>query len=178
MTQLIQSRFLRAAPLALACVATIVMIPACDGATRPGGTLPEDIPRAFEGAGPDGLKQKLFITPPKNATDDPKALIEIESTVTNTGALTLEVITRSCVLLPEDLISPDNITFVPENPPDCEGRSADTLALTPGQSTPTVSGVFSIQGTSPGVYSVDARQMVKPSFLTRFRFRLPGVDPG
>jgi hypothetical protein len=161
----------------LCCALASTLIVACEGNTRPGGTLTEVIPTTYEEAGPDGLKQKLFITPPRNAVDDPKSLIEVESTISNAGALTVQVITRACTLLPGDLISPDGIIFVPENPPDCGDRSADTLALAPGESTPTLTGVFSIEGTSPGVYSVDARHLIKPSFLTRFRFRMPGVAP-
>jgi hypothetical protein len=171
-----QSRSRWAAPIGLMCSAAVLVV-ACDSPTRPGGTLPEIIPTTYEGTGPDGLKHKLFITPPKNAADDPSSIIEVESTVTNTGALTLEVITRSCVLLPTDLISADGVIFKPVDPPDCEGRSADTLVLGPGQSTQTIVGVFSIEGTTPGVYSIDAKHLLKPSFLTRFRFRLPGITP-
>ena len=145
----------------------------CDGLTRPGGSLGEVIPTTYEGVGPDGLRQKLFITPPKKAVDDEKSIIEIESTVTNTGALTVPIISRSCMLLPADLISSDGIIFKPENPPECGDRTADTLSLGPGESTNTLVGVFSIEGTPAGLYYVDVKHLSKPAFLTRFRFRLP-----
>jgi hypothetical protein len=174
MTNPMHSRISWAARLGLTCTAIAQIAAACESPTRP-GNLPEVVPTTYVGTGPEGLKQTLFITPPKSAIDDPTRLIEVESTVTNTGGLSVNIITRSCVLLPEDLISADGVIFVPENPPDCGGRTADTLALAPGESTPTLVGVFSIEGTTPGVYNIDLRHVIKPAFLTRFRFRMPGA---
>ena len=159
--------------LAILLIASGTFALGCDISRSTRSTLPEEIPRTFEGTGPDGLKQKLFITPPSGTPDDPVRLLEVESTITNTGALTVPLITRSCSLLPADLISADGIIFIPVDQPDCEARSADTLSLAPGASTTTVSGVFRIEGTPAGIYSVDVRQAIKPGFFTRFRFRLP-----
>jgi hypothetical protein len=174
MTELIQFRLVRPVLRGLLAAGAVTILVACyDGPTRPGGSLGEVIPTTYEGSGPDGLRHKLFITPPKRAVDDEKSIIEIESTVTNTGALTLPIITRSCTLLPADLTSAGGIIFKPENPPDCGDRTADTLSLGPGQSTTTLVGIFSIEGVSPGLYSVDVKHLEKPAFLTRFQFRLP-----
>jgi hypothetical protein len=149
-----------------------VLVSGCDilSPTKKGGLGQDQIPTTFKTMDAEGLEHTLFVTPPTGGVDDPKYL-GIETVVLNKGAFTRRVITRACVILPEDF-SGQSINLVPYEPPDCAGRSADTLDLLPNQSTPTVTGKFRIDGASPGVITLKLKQILSPAFVNEFRFRL------
>jgi hypothetical protein len=144
----------------------------CDllGPSPKGKADPENIPTTYSTDGPNGLVQTLVVSPPTGGFDDPK-YVGLESVVKNNGAFAQRVITRSCVILPED-ITGKPVTLIPQSGSECTERTADTLDLQPGQSTSIVEGRFRINGLSPGVHEFNHRQLLSPLFVITFRFRL------